>query len=175
VRWDARTLVSCEPWPEDADTTGFDVAQLALLRVHHLQGQVRRAVRARIPDAAVQLARSALETSLVGLYSLHSEDAVGRLREANLEAAAGCVRLPGRRRAVPQEVMDEAVALLVASYRLPKAKARQLPQGSGRDRRREDARLRSDEPVQAVLRADFDVLCAPTRRRCYGTCGRPAP
>ena len=127
VRKAARALVVCEPWPADADITGSDVAQLALLRVLHLQKQVRRAARFRMPDAAVQLARSALETCSVGLYCLHSQDAVGRLREANIKAMVEAVGYLIDVDLLTQEVLDESAALLVEAYQLPKGKARPLP------------------------------------------------
>jgi hypothetical protein len=82
----ARALVACEPWPDDAATTGPDVAQLALLRVLSLQQQIRRAARTRQREAAVLLARSSLESCILGIYCLHKNDAVERLRAANIKA-----------------------------------------------------------------------------------------
>ncbi len=67
-------LVTCEPWPDDA-ASGPDAAQLALLRLLFLQRQARRAVRWRQREAAALLARSAAETCIAGLYSLHTDDA----------------------------------------------------------------------------------------------------
>jgi hypothetical protein len=74
MRRAARKLIECDPWPEDA-ATGDDAAQLALLRLLWLQGQVRRAVTLRQREASAMLNRSALELCITGLWCLHNDDA----------------------------------------------------------------------------------------------------
>ena len=122
VRRAARELVICEPWPKDAETTGPDAAQLALLRVLYLQKQTRRAARFRMPDAAVQMARSSLEACLLGLYCLHTDEAVTRLREANIKAAIDAISYLLDLGLVPKEILDEAVAVLGKTRQLPTVK-----------------------------------------------------
>ena len=122
VRRAARELVVCEPWPSDAQTTGPNAAQLALLRVLYLQKQTRRAARTRMPDAAVQMARSSLEACLLGLYCLHTDEAVTRLREASIKAAIDAVSYLLDLGLLPKEVLDEAVAVLGKTRQLPTPK-----------------------------------------------------
>lgn len=122
VRQAARKLVVCEPWPSDDNTSGPDAAQLALLRVLYLQKQTRRAARFRMPDAAVQMARSSLEACLVGLYCLQTDDAIQRLREANIKAAIDALSYLLDLGLVPKEVLDEAVAALGKTRQLPTPK-----------------------------------------------------
>jgi hypothetical protein len=122
VRRAARALVVCEPWPSDAETTGPDAAQLALLRVLYLQKQTRRAAVMRMPDATVQMARSSLEACLVGLYCLHTDDAIARLREAKINAAIDALSYLLDLGLVPKEVLDDAVAALGRTRTLPQPK-----------------------------------------------------
>ena len=79
VRRTARSLVKCDPWP-GMEATGADAAQLALLRLLHLQKATRRAVRSRQDEAATMLARVAIETLITGLYCIHEPTAPGRLQ-----------------------------------------------------------------------------------------------
>src|SRR5258708_34958157 len=97
MRRKAYGLIRCEPWPGD-DAEGEHAAQLALLRLLWLQRRVHRATRLRAGDEAALMARASLETCIVGLYSLHSGEAVTRLtaghqrggkRLASLLAAQG--------------------------------------------------------------------------------------
>ncbi|MFC1428509.1 hypothetical protein ACEZCY_35645 [Streptacidiphilus sp. N1-12] len=114
VRAGARRLVVRKAWPEDADTTGADVAQLALLRVLRLQRETRRAVRARLGDAAATSARLALEAALLGIYCLHQPDSVGKLRAANAKSAEALFKYLVEDGVVPQELVDLAVSSLGA-------------------------------------------------------------
>jgi hypothetical protein len=82
----ARSLVDCEPWPDDDATTGADAAKLALLRLLWLQRQTRSAARHRNGEATVLLARSLVEACILGLYCLHKPDAIPRLKAANIKA-----------------------------------------------------------------------------------------
>ena len=60
--------------------TGTDAAQLALLRLLHLQKATRKAVRSRQDEAATMLAMVAIETLITGLYCIHEPSAVSRLQ-----------------------------------------------------------------------------------------------
>jgi len=74
----AHKLITCRLWP-GADATGMDAAQLALLRLLWLQRLTRNSVSMRRDDDAVLLARAAIETCIVGLYCIHSGDAIADL------------------------------------------------------------------------------------------------
>jgi hypothetical protein len=74
----AHKLITCRHWPGD-DATGMDAAQLALLRLLWLQRLTRNSVTMRRDDDAVLLARAAIETCIVGLYCVHSGDAIAHL------------------------------------------------------------------------------------------------
>jgi hypothetical protein len=79
VRRVARSLVACDPWP-GMEATGSNAAQLALLRLLHLQKETRRAVRSRQDEAVTRLARTAIETLITGLYCVHEPTAPARLQ-----------------------------------------------------------------------------------------------
>lgn len=83
VRRGAGKLVTCKQWPGD-QATGMDAAQLALLRLLHLQQLTRTAVSERRAEDAALLARASIETAIVGLYCLHSGDAIADLSAAAL-------------------------------------------------------------------------------------------
>jgi len=85
VRRAARRLVTCKPWPGD-DADGADAAQLALLHVLWLQRKTRRAVRSRQHEAAALLARTALNTYILGAYCLHADDGVKLLADSDNRA-----------------------------------------------------------------------------------------
>jgi hypothetical protein len=82
MRRGAGRLITCKRWP-GADATGTDAAQLALLRLLYLQQLTRSAVIERRSDDAAMLARAAIETVIVGLYCLHSGDAIADLSTTN--------------------------------------------------------------------------------------------
>jgi hypothetical protein len=115
VRRSARALVACEPWPGDA-ASGTDVAQLALLRVLFLQRQVRRAARTRSHEAAVLLARSSLEASVLGIYCLGQADVVDRLAAANVKASIHMLGYLVDDGVLSAEVLEETLS----AYREPK-------------------------------------------------------
>jgi hypothetical protein len=74
-------LVAREPWPQDeATATGLDFAQFAMLRLLFLQRDTRRAVRTRQREATGLLARTSMETCILGLWCLHKPDAASKLR-----------------------------------------------------------------------------------------------
>ena len=74
----AHKLITCRSWPGD-EATGTDAAQLALLRLLWLQRLTHNSVTMRRDDDAVLLARAAIETCIVGLYCVHSGDAIAHL------------------------------------------------------------------------------------------------
>ena len=111
--------MKCEPWPADDATTGLDAAQLALLRLLRLQKETRRSMRSRQREAAALLARSSLEGCILGLYCLHSDDAVSELRAANIKAGGRALGFLADAGIVPKEVIDRAVAAFGPSGRPP--------------------------------------------------------
>lgn len=84
MRRAAGRLVTCKHWPGD-HATGIDAAQLALLRLLHLQQLTRSAVSERRAEDAALLARTSIETAIVGLYCLHSGDAIADLSAASYQ------------------------------------------------------------------------------------------
>jgi hypothetical protein len=85
VRRKALRLVTCKHWPGE-DATGMEAAQLALLRLLWLQRLTRSAVSERREEDAALLARTALESCIVGLYCVYSGDAIAHLSAANHRA-----------------------------------------------------------------------------------------
>jgi hypothetical protein len=111
VRRKAARLVTCEPWPGDA-ATGTDAAQLALLRLLTLQQLIRRAVRSRHSEEAALLARAAVDACIVGLYCIHSGDAVNALTAANNRAAARVVGYITEDGLISKEALNAAAEAL---------------------------------------------------------------
>lgn len=118
VRRSARELVACEPWPGDA-ATGADVAQLALLRVLWLQRQIRRAARTRSHEAAVLLARSSLEATLLGIYCLGQDDVVGRLASANAKATIKMLGYLVDDGVLSKEVLEKTISAIAEPKNAP--------------------------------------------------------
>jgi hypothetical protein len=114
IRAGARKLVVLDRWPEDADTTGADAAQLALLRVLRLQRETRKAARARLNEATATSARLALEAALQGIYYLHHPDSVSSLKAANAKAADALLKYMVEDGVVPQDLVDLALTSLGA-------------------------------------------------------------
>jgi hypothetical protein len=90
VRRKARRLVTCKHWPGD-DATGMEAAQLALLRLLWLQRITRNAVTERRGEDAALMARTALETCIVGLYCAYSGDAIAHMSAAQHRASGEAV------------------------------------------------------------------------------------
>lgn len=108
VRRAAKSLITCQSWPEGDETTGLHVAQLAMLRTLWLQRETRRLTRGRHREAAVLMSRSALETCILGVYCLYAEDPVSRLRADSLRTglAAAMALFDGM---VPPDLLKDAV------------------------------------------------------------------
>jgi hypothetical protein len=90
VRRKARKLVTCKHWPGD-DATGMEAAQLALLRLLWLQRLTRNAVVERRAEDAALLARTALESCIVGLYCAYSGDSLAHMSAANYRVTGRAV------------------------------------------------------------------------------------
>lgn len=86
VRRRALRLVTCKHWPGE-NATGMEAAQLALLRLLWLQRLTRSAVGERRTEDAALLARTSLETCIVGLYCAYSGDSIARMSAARHRAA----------------------------------------------------------------------------------------
>jgi hypothetical protein len=111
MRRAARRLITCKQWPGN-DATGMDAAQLALLRLLYLQQLTRSAVTERRAEEAALLARASIETAIVGLYCLHSGDAIADLSAALCRPSGrACSYLIDARLRSP-EAVDGAVAAL---------------------------------------------------------------
>jgi hypothetical protein len=111
VRRAARRLITCKQWPGD-DATGMDAAQLALLRLLYLQHLTRTAVSERRAEDAALLARASIETAIVGLYCLHSGDAIADLSAANYGASGRACSYLSDADLRSREAVDGAVAAL---------------------------------------------------------------
>ncbi|WP_141726131.1 hypothetical protein [Actinacidiphila rubida] len=112
IRAGARKLITLATWPDDADTDGSHVAQLALLRVLHLQREARKAARAGLNEATAVSARLALEAALQGLYCLYEPNGVSRLKAANAKSAGALFKYLVDDGTVPQELIDLTVSTL---------------------------------------------------------------
>ena len=124
VRRRARILVTGELWPQDeADVTGLDYAHLALLRLLWLQRETRRAVRTRQREAAAQLARTCVETSILGLWCLQSPDAASTMRVSELKRAPAMLTFLSGAGLIPQDVIRQAVRALGEPQNLPDVRA----------------------------------------------------
>ncbi|HEX6526568.1 MAG TPA: hypothetical protein VF070_42110 [Streptosporangiaceae bacterium] len=82
---DALGLADLRSWP-GMNATSEDVARLAMLRLLDLQKKVHRLVFLRQREASVMMARSGVETLLLGLYCMRVPGAVARLHSGNVKA-----------------------------------------------------------------------------------------
>lgn len=112
IRTAARQLVDCNPWPEDDTTTGPGVAKLALLRLLYLQQQTRRASIAGVDEAVVQLARSAVEACVLGLYSLYATNVVVQLKAGYLKAMSSMLAYFVEDGLVTKDLIDQSAAAM---------------------------------------------------------------
>ena len=132
MRSRARKLARCGPWPEESSTS-LDVAKLAVLRLLWLQRQTRRAVRGRHREAAVLLARSSVETCILGFYCLHEPGAPAQLEAANLKALRDMLRSLEDMDLIPGDVIDQCLRALGRPRRAPDVKqmAQQVDRATG--------------------------------------------
>ncbi|SBT40857.1 hypothetical protein GA0070621_1076 [Micromonospora narathiwatensis] len=120
VRRRARALATREPWPRDeAAVTGEGYARLALLRLLALQRATRRAVQTHQRESAPLLARTAMETCIVGLRCLHDPNAVRKLRESEIKVAPTLLTFMSSTGIIPDSVIREAVRALGEPRKLP--------------------------------------------------------
>lgn len=120
VRRRARNLAAREPWPQDeAAVTGMDYAQLALLRLLSLQHETRRAVRTRQREAAASLARTSVETCILGLWCLHHPDAANKLRTSEIKTAPAMLTFLSTAGLIPETLIRQAVRGLGEPEALP--------------------------------------------------------
>jgi hypothetical protein len=113
VRRSARNLATRVPWPRDeAAVSGLDCARLALLRLLWLQQQTRRAVWTRQREGAALLARTAIETCILGLWCLHDTDAAGRLRRSEIKAASAMLTFVSNTGVIPEALIKQALGVL---------------------------------------------------------------
>jgi hypothetical protein len=113
VRRRAYDLVGRAPWPlDEAAVIGPDYAKLSLLRALWLQQETRRAVQTRQREAAAQLARTAIETCILGLWCLHEPDAVSKLRAAEIKLLPNLLTFVSSTGFIPDSVIRQAVQAL---------------------------------------------------------------
>jgi hypothetical protein len=91
VRAEARALVGCSPW-RGKEANGNEIAQLALLRLLWLQHEAHSAARAGHSESVALLARSAIDTCVVGLYCLITPAAPAQLSDQNAHQFAAMLR-----------------------------------------------------------------------------------
>lgn len=113
MRRAAKRLVPLKTWP-GMNATSAQVAQLAMMRLLFLQRQTRRAVRGRHREASVMLARSSVETLILGLYCMREPRAAAKLNAGNVKAAADSLAYVGDTGFVPESVIRECVVRLGA-------------------------------------------------------------
>ena len=119
VRRAARSLVDCDPWPEDDVTVGGDVAKLALVNLLYLQRETRRAASSGGGEAAVRLARSSIETCLLGMYALTEPSVVGQLKGGQLKNMRAMLAYLVDAGMVTQEIIDQSAAAMGPVERMP--------------------------------------------------------
>jgi hypothetical protein len=120
VRRHARDLTTRDPWPQDeANLTGLDYARLALLRLLWLQHETRRAVRTRQRESAALLARTSMETCILGLWCLHNPDAATKLRTSEIKTAPAMLTFLSSTGLIPDTLIRQAVRALGEPEKLP--------------------------------------------------------
>lgn len=104
-------MVGQRVWP-GMSATSEDVAQLAMLRLLDLQKRVHRLVLLRQREASVMMARSGVETLLLGLYCMRVPDAVARLHAGNVKALGDTLAYLEEAGIAPADVIRECVRAL---------------------------------------------------------------
>lgn len=111
MRREAVSLVGLPVWP-GMSATSEDVAQLAMLRLLDLQRRVHRLVLLRQREASVVMARSGVETLLLGLYCMRVPGAVARLHAGNVKALGDTLTYLEEAGIAPASVIRECVRVL---------------------------------------------------------------
>jgi hypothetical protein len=89
--------------------TGLDYTRLALLRSLWLQRETRRTVRTRQREAAALLARTSMETCILGLWYLHHPDAANKLRLSEIKTVPAMLSFLSSTGLIPDAVIRQAV------------------------------------------------------------------
>ena len=120
VRYRARDLAARKPWPQDEmAATAVDYAQLALLRLLQLQYETHRAVLTRQRESSALLARTAMETCILGLWCLRDSEAVNKLRAAEIKSAPALLTFLSSIGLIPDALIRQAVLALGEPGKLP--------------------------------------------------------
>jgi hypothetical protein len=119
MRRTARALVTCSPWPGEAASPS-DIAQLAMLRLLHLQREAHRSARAGGSEGTMLLARAAIEACISGLYWLDQADAGVRLTNASAKSMKQLLGIMIELFGVPPAGLDDAARLIGEPGDLPK-------------------------------------------------------
>ncbi|WP_426502991.1 hypothetical protein ACPPVO_35940 [Dactylosporangium sp. McL0621] len=120
VRRSAYALATHDPWPNsESEFTDLGYARLALLRLLRLQHDTRRVVQMRQHEAAAQLARTAVETCILGLWCLYTPNARDKIRGDELKAAPSLLAFLSHVEMIPDAVIRQAVSALGQPEKLP--------------------------------------------------------
>lgn len=120
VRRSARTLATGSPLPRDEELiSGEDFARLALLRLLFLQRETRRAVRMRQREAAALLARTGIETCILGLWCLLIPGAAAKLRASEYKTGAAMLTFLSGTGLISQELIRQSASALGEPQTLP--------------------------------------------------------
>jgi len=111
MRREAASLIGLQAWP-GMNATSEDVAQMAMLRLLDLQKQVHRLVLLRQREASVMMARSGVETLLLGLYCMRVPGAVARLHAGNVKALGDTLAYLEEAGIAPASVIRECARAL---------------------------------------------------------------
>jgi hypothetical protein len=120
VRRSAHTLATGSPLPRDEEqVTSEHFARLALLRLLFLQRETRRAVQTRQREAAALLARTGIETCILGLWCLYVPGAAAKLRASEYKTGAAMLTFLSGTGLISQRLIRQAVAALGEPQSLP--------------------------------------------------------
>jgi len=111
VRRQALALLGLKAWP-GMSAAREDAAQLAMLRLLNLQKKVHRLVVLRQREASVMMARSGVETPLLGLYCMRVPGAVARFHAGNVKALGDTLAYLEEAGIAPASVIRECVRAL---------------------------------------------------------------
>lgn len=117
VRKSAHELIGRRPWPGE-DATPEEIAELALLRLLHLQKEAHRCRRHQ-GEAAALIARAAIETSITGLYWIHGATDTDGARSENAQAFRRLMRPLIDGETISQELIEDVAATIGAGKGTP--------------------------------------------------------
>jgi hypothetical protein len=113
----AEELIDCEPWPGD-DATPLEIAQLASLRLLHLQREAHRCTPQQ-REAVALLARAAVETAIIGLYWLYGEQDIEPARSENARLFRRLMAPLADGEAISEKMIEEVAATIGSGKGLP--------------------------------------------------------